>query len=304
MSAFLRLGRKYDIDVLRVEALRRVFYDVPTTLNEFDSRYESNDKRMIIRSGSLWLDIVNLAREHDLQSVIPLALYLCCCLLDRPGGNILKGLRREDGTDALLSTGDQLACYSSHRQLLRLQGTTAYAWLSAEGIQQSCQSPRVCSSTRKLHVLHEFFPLACLQGLEKWSDFGAMCAHCVQVAQQGHSEGRKAFWDKLPEVFGLPGWDTLKKERVECVACISCCPYILISMLSSGSCSRKIHYQLVHRISSSNAWCYPLNYDPFLLLMVPFGPNSRPSVGRVRRSYVRHRSSLWGRIPVMPVSPK
>lgn len=33
---FLRLGRKYDFEGLRVEALHRVFYEIPTTLEDFD----------------------------------------------------------------------------------------------------------------------------------------------------------------------------------------------------------------------------------------------------------------------------
>ncbi|KZP11127.1 hypothetical protein FIBSPDRAFT_192028 [Athelia psychrophila] len=36
---------------------------------------------------------------------------------------------------------------------------------------------------------------------------------CKTRAEQLHENGRVKFWDRLPDAFGLPGWDELAKER-------------------------------------------------------------------------------------------
>lgn len=83
VAAFLRLGRKYDFEVLRIEALRRIFYEAPATLEEFDKR--DSECRILYRGvPAFWLDMLNLAREQDLQSVLPLALYMCCFFIRSP----------------------------------------------------------------------------------------------------------------------------------------------------------------------------------------------------------------------------
>ncbi|KZP23479.1 hypothetical protein FIBSPDRAFT_698028, partial [Athelia psychrophila] len=35
VAAFLRLGQKYDFEAIRIEALHRIFYEVPTTLEDY-----------------------------------------------------------------------------------------------------------------------------------------------------------------------------------------------------------------------------------------------------------------------------
>lgn len=66
VTAFLRLGRKYDLEGLRVEALQRIFYETPTTIEDYDGL---DDGSQIERSpgSAFWLDMVNLANEQNLQ---------------------------------------------------------------------------------------------------------------------------------------------------------------------------------------------------------------------------------------------
>ncbi|KZP23447.1 hypothetical protein FIBSPDRAFT_1042898 [Athelia psychrophila] len=42
VAAFLRLGRKYDFEALRLEALHRIFYETPTSLAAFDKWQRSS----------------------------------------------------------------------------------------------------------------------------------------------------------------------------------------------------------------------------------------------------------------------
>lgn len=39
VAALLRLGTKYDIEVLRTEAVKRLVYEFPTSLQDYDGYY-------------------------------------------------------------------------------------------------------------------------------------------------------------------------------------------------------------------------------------------------------------------------
>ena len=69
-----RLGQKYDFEAPHTEALHRIFHTAPTTLEDFDS----NAKYPQICSHlTIWPNLLKLPREHNLLSVLPLALYRC-----------------------------------------------------------------------------------------------------------------------------------------------------------------------------------------------------------------------------------
>lgn len=59
-----------------------------------------------------------------------------------------------------------------------------------------------------------------IHGLDTFEDITSsslfafeLCDQCIGIAKQSHAQGRKDFWDQLPEVFDLPEWNELKKER-------------------------------------------------------------------------------------------
>lgn len=60
IAAFLRLGLAYDIEELRIEALDRIFYEVPTSLHDYDKIGHGSH---ISHSPAIWLDALNLAKE-------------------------------------------------------------------------------------------------------------------------------------------------------------------------------------------------------------------------------------------------
>ena len=70
----MRLGSKYEFEDLREEALFRLRAAFPTTLEVWDAT--AHDYTIPPRP-SLLIDIVNLALEQGIMSILPSAYFLC-----------------------------------------------------------------------------------------------------------------------------------------------------------------------------------------------------------------------------------
>lgn len=162
------------------------------------------------------IDIVSLARKHELLSLLPYALYCCC--RDHTALQIRTGVQRRDRTTALLSLEDQLACLTGYQSLVRVQATTTYSWVYPNAATyQSCRTI-ACTPARRSILINTFTPLPPVQGLEDWNsewEGNGMCKYCIEVAQVAHRAGRQKLWDQLPTIFNLPPWEELVKERDE-----------------------------------------------------------------------------------------
>lgn len=77
VAAFLpRLGNKYDIEVLRADALKRLFYEMPSDFEAYSVRPAWS---MIRKDATRTkFEMANLAREQNLLSALPTAWYQCC----------------------------------------------------------------------------------------------------------------------------------------------------------------------------------------------------------------------------------
>jgi hypothetical protein len=74
VAAMLRLGKKYEFDHLRDEALLRLTSEFPTKLEEWDA-LPDHFTHIIDRKGLLF-DIIRLAIECGVQSILPAAYFL------------------------------------------------------------------------------------------------------------------------------------------------------------------------------------------------------------------------------------
>lgn len=75
LAAMLRLGKKYEIDYLRDEALTRLTSEFPRTLKEM--QLLPPEYSYIKHQKGILYDIINLARETAVYSILPVAFYLC-----------------------------------------------------------------------------------------------------------------------------------------------------------------------------------------------------------------------------------
>ncbi|KAF7973181.1 hypothetical protein HWV62_15877 [Athelia sp. TMB] len=202
--AFVRMGNKYQIDDILNNALRRIYYEFPDTLQDYD---DTEDWSTIECSATVNIDVVNLAREQNLLSVLPIALY---ChhnsgFISRMDINCTSGL----------SSIDERALLKASLPLLHLQAKTSFSWLTNGG-SSNCLTPDYCSKSRNHVLCSSFFFDPEWRGLNRWDDEweDGMCGACIADAQGTYAAGRQQLWDQLPVLLGLPDWDELRKEKI------------------------------------------------------------------------------------------
>lgn len=191
--------------MLRAEALKRIFYEIPSDLDKGTDRGLSGS--MICQDDDFTtLEMLNLAREHNLLSTLPLLRYRCCRLISK----------QKDLSKTRLDHQEATFCATKYVALMRLQGETTFSWIILPPSKyDGCQAIATCSATRRKLAVDMFFPVAKLIGLMIWQKgLGkGMCEICVSVAAVEHEIGRRRLWEALPGVFDLPGWEELNKER-------------------------------------------------------------------------------------------
>lgn len=221
ITAFLRLGAKYDIETIRAEALGRLFFEFPTDLASFDRACLDSTNGMIEVDSGACIDAANLAREFDVLSILPTAAFWACRAWE--ADELGQGYRRTNGTISTLSSINQRACFGAHFSLLKLKEQNTYDWvLSPPSDYPACTTllpgghdMTRCAIAREKLLRTIFFPTAVSGCLVEWNNEWEkrLCDHCIVKARQWHEEGRHKTWDALPGVFGLPSWEELEKER-------------------------------------------------------------------------------------------
>ena len=109
VAAYLRLGIKYDIEHLRIEAVDVLSAGFPSTLEENDVEtlgYEQGVQPLVYER-SIFFDVITLVRETGMDYILPAAYCRYCGMfaLDE----VWEGIERVDGTRSVLSTQDQKA---------------------------------------------------------------------------------------------------------------------------------------------------------------------------------------------------
>ncbi|KZP11463.1 hypothetical protein FIBSPDRAFT_899028 [Athelia psychrophila] len=211
IATFLRLGKKYEIEILRAEALKRLFGEYPSTLKDWDKLALNS---LVAENGGVVIDAANLAREHGLLSILPITLLESCD--QHSTKELVTGLSRADGTITAFSPSNSFACFAAWEVLSQVQSDTTLAWIeeTTPSTYPACKTSEHCIKSRSEIILRG---LDCWSNFTRWLDKIAngldMCGSCQMVAENLHENGRVQFWDALPGAFGLPGWDELAKER-------------------------------------------------------------------------------------------
>jgi hypothetical protein len=214
VSAMLRLGKKYEFDQLRDDAVARLERSFPSNLADFQNR---EGRAQIIDYPGFVYDAVNLARETELLSILPAALYCASALptsLAEIHKNIIYGLPGADGKRVYLSTADKALCILATSTLLAKQWSGSYRWLINAKVEFPHPRCAVGCDTIRDNVLGEsmlfaigFFPLK----------EGILCAQCTTIALNKLRDGEAKLWDLLPTLFDLPSWEDLRKQTCELV---------------------------------------------------------------------------------------
>ena len=107
VSTILKLGRKYQVDFMVEEAMRRLIAACPKN----NSRASALHAKTAIRDyegGGMEISIINLARSFDLPMLLPHAFRRC--RTQTSVENLIHGVDRGDGTFEHLSSEDLAIC--------------------------------------------------------------------------------------------------------------------------------------------------------------------------------------------------
>jgi hypothetical protein len=208
VAGILRLSTKYDVRYLRQRATRHLLNVYSATLDEWDQR----NSAIIPAFSGRPLAVLCLAREVDIPILLPAAMYGCATSAFEI---LLDGATLRDGSHIELDWRDKRSCIVARSCLSDALLGRIFNFLL-------CSPPSGCSNwvtcavgklkhLRKLqakslkmaglHVLSKRF----LNGFEK-----DVCDSCYSTSHASFVAARRALWDDLPSIFGLPNWQELR----------------------------------------------------------------------------------------------
>ncbi|KAJ7188710.1 hypothetical protein C8R46DRAFT_1055562 [Mycena filopes] len=225
VAALVRLGLKYAFEDLLANAVERLTYENPATVQEYDACCATGSKRIEFYPG-IFFDVITLARENNLPRLLPAAFNRA--ISDYPLASVFDGFPRPDGTRALLSSCDQKAVVLARDKFIQAQqkvdGTLGwlFQWQCRVGV---CLNPALCIALRN-RIYNDLLNNPRLVGLgepnlvQRWLTSTAsaggphlvICGPCRQFCHQAHVVGRNRMWDALPSFFDLPPWGELKND--------------------------------------------------------------------------------------------
>lgn len=207
LAAFLRLGRKYQMDFLRQKAVKNILLAFSVDLKDFKAT-------CIKRKASEAHTLVNLLREQDLKHCLPSVLYMCVWM--HASGELSLFDYAPEKLRPILSLQDIQLCVAAHQKLCRLTGLHTLSWLRPNAsIPETCRGKAWGCEALRARIHNKLMdPLIPCKPFLPWKSEWAkgLCDGCAGVAEAAHVAGRQKVWDELPSVFGLPGWEELRTK--------------------------------------------------------------------------------------------
>lgn len=212
VSAFLRLGHKYEIPELWQSAISRLRICFPEKLSDFRNAktYKENpgddylhfEPPLIHMRLEEVLGVINLARAYDLPSLLPSAFYLCSLLST---GTLIHGGRDGDGNQLLLSKNDITACIDGHITLM--QEETLKISSMAKAVARDCPHLGICDIAELFWRRETGLVKASGATLThaSWLDpyLFDTCRVCKDELKKRWNRYRSRTWTELCETFGI-----------------------------------------------------------------------------------------------------
>ncbi|KAJ7287173.1 hypothetical protein C8J57DRAFT_578563 [Mycena rebaudengoi] len=217
IGAHVRLGRKYGFKDLLNDALQRLTFEYPTTLEEFDALGDaaSYSTTRIAEPTGLPSDLVALATQNDLLYILPCAYYRAAI----PVQGVVSSPRGDD-TSVTLSPLAQETCILGREKLVQTQfksGNTL-GWLHTQDDPapgDGCTNMSACALRREEQLQQLWFPpklWALSPPASLRIDSWGLCSSCEARAHASVAAGRAKMWEALPGIFDLPSWTELMHE--------------------------------------------------------------------------------------------
>ena len=179
----------------------------PATLAQWNTRDHANTIELFPAQPFL---VFQLAKDLDIPSILPSAMYCCSCTPDIK--SLLDGILSVDGSHVDLEWEDKRTCLLARQQLYDAQRVRLFEGLL---VHRGCGAPE-CDSGRleyirrlELKTIQAGCPCGFQIGFDTHLFGGAVCPECHDVGFESFLSARQGLWDDLPGLFGLPEWAQL-----------------------------------------------------------------------------------------------
>ncbi|KAJ7053165.1 hypothetical protein C8F01DRAFT_554985 [Mycena amicta] len=215
LDPILRLSHKYDVDWLQKRALSHLAITHPTTHEGWTALVESMNSFMTDASCELCIAVITLARQLSLDWVLPVAFYRL--------GRFRSPIPIFEST---MLMEDKLRWVEAVRKLDGEYRSSALEFLWEPRQITGCTNPTGCSERRmvyrkKIENFRKNTQGGYIMPLEVWStgwwtamgQANVICGVCMAEMKRLKHAADEAFWNDLPQIFGLGDWDTLERRK-------------------------------------------------------------------------------------------
>lgn len=210
IKSFLHLGTKYEVKTLRQEAIRRLRIRFPISQAKYVAYKDPRDEVINITPIDV-LEVITLARLHDLPDLLPTAFYECTQLLPSQTLQVLEKFKDPRST---LSASDLTLIIDGQPKLVQADSIFLEGLKFKADINNHCVTPDTCSQriTDTISSLWEFI-IEEAGGLvlkrfdvHRLFEPDAPCTHCFLSLKEDCKEHHREMWSKLGEIFGVEPW--------------------------------------------------------------------------------------------------
>lgn len=211
LAAFLSLGRKYEIDHVRQQAVQRLTAAFPSHVDQFyelKAQLLTSIVGLSIKNGD-YLRLVNIIRENDLLVHLPLALLKCVAKDHNTASSIFLPSPRTQ--QPILPYKDIELCHNAHTKLMKLQRTELFMWAQDAPRNPACNIASCQEHRYRFFFQHfsENFYVG-VEWKDKWD--AAFCEKCWLRGRSTYRVGQAKIHEMLPSLFDLPPWGELREK--------------------------------------------------------------------------------------------
>ncbi|KAJ6630391.1 hypothetical protein B0H10DRAFT_1984443, partial [Mycena sp. CBHHK59/15] len=223
--SILRLSNKYTVDYLRRCALMHLSSEYVTTLSAYnDSAVALSPWKRVSFPNPSTAGIVaaiSVAREVDALWILPVAFYLIATTKEDLIQRVLN-CTMYNKQPAKLSDFDRILFLKSAGQV-NVAGNDVVRFLYFPVVITGCEAGQRCLGACLLALERvrvaladksDANPLYVCDSTLFWKPLEVACCYiCVASLKAKHMAAQQVFWDKLPEIFGLPPWKQLEDMK-------------------------------------------------------------------------------------------
>ncbi|KAF7315142.1 BTB domain-containing protein [Mycena indigotica] len=201
VAALIRLGRKYVMEEMWKVGVDILTSEFPNTLAGFDVIIKAQPQSKRIKwTRASRRDCLRLAKETDIQTVLPCLYYLNFLAYKDYSKN---GTARLDETSALSCLTELQTFIVATERALRMQFQPGYTLSGLHQMPAGCTNIAICAQER-LSILPALAPGVCLlASAPSMSGLGSspFCVPCQEDLIRQWAVGREKAWEDLPSIF-------------------------------------------------------------------------------------------------------